>query len=118
MELCKRRNVGIKCERFASAQAAAAIYNVNRSSVDDPLVTAFDFVRDEEQAEKKEKLLKGIKFVKKALGELPMNTTREKFLEVRGKVIADLNASGYDNAEQIVDDCFPSLKPKDSECQK
>jgi hypothetical protein len=115
LELCKRRNVGIKYERFASAQAAAAIYNVNRSSVDDPLVTAFDFVQDAEQAEKKEKLLKAKKFVKQAIGGLPMTSTREKFLETRGKVIEDLRASGYDEPEQIVDECFPSLKPKEGE---
>ena len=47
--LCKRRNVKIKYERFANAQTAAAVYNVNRGKADDPIVQPFDFVRDDER---------------------------------------------------------------------
>jgi hypothetical protein len=118
LELCKRRNVGIKYQRYASAMTAAAIYNVNRGSADDPVVEAFDFLRSAEATERREMRLKAKKFVKDALGGLPFGTTRAKFLETRLKVLADLRASGHDDAEQIVDECFPSLKPKDDECQK
>jgi hypothetical protein len=113
--LCKRRNVRVKYERFANAQTAAAVYNVNRHSVDDPVVTAFDFVRTTEESEKKERLMTAKRFVRDALGGFPMSTTREKFLEVRGKVISDLKTSGYEDAEQIVDGQFPSLKSKEDE---
>ena len=107
--LCQRRNIRIKYERYSNAITAAAVYNVNRHEVDDPVVSAFDFVRDERDSEKREKLLKAKRFVRQALA-LPFGTTREKFLEVRGKVINDLKASGYDEAEQIVNGCYPSLK--------
>lgn len=109
--LCKRRNVRIKYERYANAITASAVYNCNRADSDDPLVTAFDFVRDEREAEKREKHLKAKQFVKQALA-LPFATKREKFLEVRLKVIADLIAGGYEDAEQIVDECFPSLRTR------
>ena len=109
--LCTRRNIRIRYERYANAITAAAVYNVNRRSSDDAIVSAFDFVRDEQESEKQERLLKAKKFVRQALA-LPLGTPREKFLEVRIKVVADLKASGYDNATQIVDDCFPSLRGK------
>ena len=109
--LCRRRNIRIRYERYANAITAAAVYNVNRRSSDDAIVSAFDFVRDEQESEKQERLLKAKKFVRQALA-LPLGTPREKFLEVRIKVVADLKASGYDDATQIVDDCFPSLRGK------
>lgn len=114
-ELCKRRNIGIKYERYAAALAAAAIYNVHRASAEDPVVTAVDFVRTPEQAERREKVLKARQYVNRALGGLPIATPREKYLEIRGKVIADLLASGYQNAEDIVNEMFSSLIPKDGE---
>ena len=107
--LCTRRNIRIRYERYANAITAAAVYNANRRSSDDAIVSAFDFVRDEQESEKQERLLKAKKFVRQALA-LPLGTSREKFLEVRIKVVADLKASGYDDATQIVDDCFPSLR--------
>jgi hypothetical protein len=112
-ELSKRRNVRIKYERYAAAQAAAAVYNVNRQRTEDPIVTAMDFVRTEEQSEKRERLLKAKRYVTRALGTLPMNTAFTRYLEVRSNVIKDLKADGYENAEQIVNDLFPSLGPKE-----
>jgi len=113
--LCKRRNIRIRYERYAHAITASAIYNCNRADADASIVTAFDFIRTEEDAEKLEKLNKAKRFIKQALA-LPLGTDRAKFLEVRGKVIQDLKASGYQDAEQIVDESFPSLK--ENECQK
>jgi hypothetical protein len=106
--LCKRRNIRIRYERYANALTAAAVYNCNRSDADSPVVTAFDFVRDDHDVEKREKLLKAKRFMKQSLA-LPLGTPREKFLEIRLKVIDDLKASGYANAEQIVNESFPSL---------
>ena len=111
--LCKRRNIQIRYERFANAQTAAAVYNTNRHSVEDPLVEPFDFIRDEESAQRKERLMKAKRYINRALGTLPLSTTREKILEIRDKAIADLRASGYTDAEQIVDAMYSNLKPKD-----
>lgn len=116
-ELSKRRNTKIKYERYASAQAAAAVYNVNRSKREDPTVTAMDFVRTEEQAERRYRMLKAKRYVSSALGSMPMNTSMEKYLDVRSKVIKDLEADGYENAEQIVNELFPSLRPKEEHCE-
>jgi hypothetical protein len=116
--LCKRRNVRIRYERYAHALTASAVYNVNRHSADDPIISAFDFVRDEEASEKREHLLKAKRFVKKVIGGMPIMTPMEKLLEKRLAVIADLKASGYKDGEAIFDECFPHLKPKEDECQK
>ena len=110
--LCNRRNVRLKYERFANAQTAAAVYNVNRGSADDPTVTAFDFVRDEESAKKKEELTKAKRFVQKCMN-VPPETSLEKIQDIRRKAIADLKAAGYENAEDIFNSMWPTLKPKD-----
>lgn len=110
-ELSKRRNTEIKYERHAAAQSAAAIYNVNRQKVDDPILTAMDFVRTDEQAAKRERLMKAKRFINRALGTLPIMTPVEKILEKRGMVIKDLLADGYENAEQIVNEVYPHLIP-------
>lgn len=113
--LCKRRNIRIKYERYAHAMTTSAVYNVNRHSQDDPVITAFDFIRDERSALKKEKQRQAKQYIKQAIGGLPMTTTREKFLEVRSKVIADLTASGHKDAEQLMNACWPSLEPTEEE---
>ena len=95
LELCKRRNVGIKYDRYANALAAAAVYNVNRNSDDNSVVEPMDFVRSVEGAEKKELRLKAKRYVQAAL-TLPFGTSRAKWLEIRLKVIADLIAGGYE----------------------
>jgi hypothetical protein len=110
-ELAKRRNIGIRYDRYANALTASAVYNVNRSSEESPILTAFDFIRDEQQAAKLEKLREAKRFVKTAIGQMPMTTPRAKFLEIRCKAITDLTASGYSNAENIFDSVWPSLKP-------
>jgi hypothetical protein len=113
-ELCKRRNQKLKYERFAAAQAAAAVYNVHRGK-DTPVITAMDFVRDERQTEKKERLTKARLFIRKTIGSLPMMTPMETLIEKRLRVIEDLKADGYDNAEELFDEAWPHLKPKDTE---
>jgi hypothetical protein len=109
--LCKRRNVGIKYDRFANAQTAAAVYNVNRSSAEDPIVQPFDFIRDEEAAKKKERLDAAKRHCRKVLN-VPPSTTREKILDIRSKAIKDLETAGYPDAESIFDSCWPYLKQK------
>ena len=111
--LCKRRNIRIRYERFANAQTAAAVYNTNRHSVEDPLVEPFDFIRDDESAQRKERLMKAKRYINRALGAFPLSTTREKILEIRQKAITDLKASGYADAEQIVNAMYPNLQSKD-----
>lgn len=114
-ELAKRRNIGIRYDRYANALTASAVYNTNRSSEESPILTAFDFIRDEEQAAKLEKLREAKRFIKTAIGQMPMTTPRAKFLEIRRKSIADLTASGYSNAVDIFDSVWPSLKPTTEE---
>jgi sarcosine oxidase delta subunit len=109
--LCKRRNVQIKYDRFANAQTAAAVYNTNRSKADDPIIQPFDFIRDAESAQKKERLDAAKRHCRKVLN-IPANTSREKIMEIRGKAIKDLEAAGYSDAEQIFDSCWPHLAAK------
>ena len=113
--LCKRRNVGIRYDRYANALTASAVYNVHRGSEDSPTVCAFDFIRDEKEAAKLEKLREGKQHIKKVIGQLPMTTTREKYLDVRLKVIADLTASKFENPEALFDSVWPHLKPTTEE---
>lgn len=111
--LCKRRNVRIKYERFANAQTAAAVYNVHRRKVEDQVVEAMDFVRDDEQARERDELRKARTFAQRAIGMLKMGTPLEKIMEVRRKAIADLAASGRKDAEEIMNEMWPTLKPKE-----
>lgn len=115
LELAKRRNVGIRYDRYANALTAAAVYNSVRGSEDSPTITAFDFVRNEKDAEKLEKLREAKKYVKTVIGNFPMTTSRERYLDARRKCIADLVASGFENAEAIFDSVWPSLKPTEEE---
>jgi len=111
--LCKRRNIRIKYERYANALTTAAVYNSRRTKVDDPIVEAMDFVRDEKQALERESLRKARGYAQRAVGSLPMGTPLEKVLEVRRKAIADLKASGRKDAEEIMNEMWPTLKPKE-----
>ena len=112
--LCKRRNVRIKYERYAHAITASVVANVNRGKAEDPTIAPFDFVRDEESSRKKEHLERAKKHCKKVMN-VPPGTTSERIQEIRRAAIKDLEASGYKNAEQIFDECWPSLKPKDKQ---
>lgn len=108
--LARRRAAGIKHLRYANALTASAVYNVNRSKADDPLIRPFDFVMDDEQAERREQKRRFTAYVHKALGHLPSGTTMEKTLSVRLKVIEDLRASGCADPEAFVNGIYPSLK--------
>ncbi len=105
--------MSIRYQRFASALGAAAVYNVNRASTDDPIVTAFDFVRDEKSALRRERTREAKRHIMQMIGQLPMTTPLAKFHDTRRKVIADLLTGGVTNAEQLFDECWPSLKPKE-----
>jgi hypothetical protein len=109
--LCKRRNVRIKYERLANALTASVVANVNRSNADDPVIVPFDFVRDDESAQRKERLNAAKRHCRKVLN-VPPKTSREKIVEIRGKAIKDLEAAGYPDAEQIFDSCWPHLKQR------
>lgn len=109
--LGKRRNVAIKYDRFANALTASAVYNVNRGDADAPVVTAFDFIRDEKDAAKRERIREAKTYIKKVIGNAPMTTPMEKFQEIRRNAIKDLQASGYDNAEDLFNEVWPHLKP-------
>jgi hypothetical protein len=113
--LCKRRAIRIKYERFANAQVAAAIWNVHRTSEDQPTVTAFDWVRDAEESSKREQLLNYKRIINDAVRQTPVTAPRSKFLEVRRTVIAKLTEQGCENAEQMFDEKWPSLKPQEGE---
>jgi hypothetical protein len=114
-ELAKRRNISIRYDRYANALPAAAIYNVNRGSEEDRLITAFDFVRTEDDSAKLERIREGKKYINKVIGELPMSTPRSKYLDVRRRAIADLTASKFENPESLFDSVWPHLKPTEEE---
>jgi hypothetical protein len=114
-ELAKRRNIRIRYDRYANALTSAAVYNTNRTSEDSPVVTAFDFIRDEESARKLERIRAAKRDIKTVIGQLPMTTPRSVFLSKRLRVIADLQANGYANAEALFDAVWPSLKPTEEE---
>jgi hypothetical protein len=118
LALCKRRNIAIKYDRFASALTASAVYNVNRHSTEDPVVQPFDFIRDEQQAAEQAELMKIRKFIQGAIGRVPFDTPREKLLEIRAKAIEQLKQQGRDDAEDLFNDVWPSLTPKEKKCQK
>jgi hypothetical protein len=113
--LCRRRNVGIRYNRYAAAMTASAVYNVNRGSPDAPILTAFDFIRPEEDAIRLQKIRETEQYIKTVIGHLPMTTPREKYLDVRRKVIIDLAASGNADAEELFDRVWPHLKPTPEE---
>lgn len=113
--LCKRRNVRIKYERYAHAITASAVYNTNRGSVDDPVIHAFDFIRDDDSVAQRAKLQEAKKYIKQVIGNMPMTTTRATYLEKRAAMINDLKTAGHDSAEQLFDECWPTLKPTDAE---
>jgi hypothetical protein len=114
-ELAKRRNVGIRYDRYANALTASAVYNVNRNSEDAPVIAAFDFVRSEEESDKIEQLQVFKRHIKMVIGNLPMTATRTKFLEVRRECLGHLTQSGCKNAEALFDEVWPSLKPTKEE---
>jgi hypothetical protein len=110
--LCKRRNIRLKYERYANALTASAVYNTARTKADDPTVHPFDFVRDEESQRNKDELEKLKAFARRTIGVLPIGTTLEKILEVRMKVIKDIEVAGCRDAEGLVDGVWPHLKQK------
>jgi len=111
LALCKRRNVAIRYERYANAQTAAAVYNVNRHSADDPIVRPFDFVMTDEQAFERDQLLTIKQFFRSSISHVPRDCPRSKFLEVRANCIRKLTQQGRMDAEQIFDSMYPSLVP-------
>ncbi len=115
--LCKRRNIAIRYDRYASALTASAVYNVHRGSADDPVVVAYDFIRPEAEAIALQKVRDTQRYVKQVIGQLPMSTPRAKYLEIRDKTIADLRVSGHSNAEELFDQVWPHLKPTEAERQ-
>lgn len=108
--LAQRRNIRLRYERFAGAQAAAAVYNVHRAKESDPVLAAYDFVMDGDESAERERETRFRRHVTRAIGQLPIGTPREKVLEVRKRAIADLAAAGCEDAEAFVDGIFPHLK--------
>ncbi len=112
--LGKRRNAAQRHERFANAQTAAAVYNTNRRSEDDPILSPFDFVRDDKSSEEATRMREMRKIIR-SFGTLP-GLSRKKMLALRRKMIDKLKATGHaPDAEEVFDDCWPSLKPKEGE---
>jgi hypothetical protein len=69
----------------------------------------------EEQAEKRDTYLNALKYITQQISATPTKAPRSKFLEVRRNVIKTLQANGLKDAEQMVNEKFPSLKPKEDE---
>lgn len=112
--LSRQRNIRIKYDRYAHAMTTSAVYNVNRGK-DDPVIRPFDFVMTEEQADKRDTRLNALRFINDAVKAVPPTSPRSKFLEVRRNVIAKLKAGGIENAEQMFDEKWQSLKPREDE---
>jgi hypothetical protein len=109
--LCRRRNIRLKHERFANALTASAVYNVNRASSDSPIMTAFDFVRDEKSSRARAERLAIKAQIAQSVGTMPTDTPREKFMEIRQRVIASLTAKGRADAEELWKEVWPTLVP-------
>jgi hypothetical protein len=91
----------------------AAVYNVNRGSEDAPIVTAFDFIRDEAEATKRERIREVKQYIKRVIGNVPWTTSIEKFREIRSRLIDDLKASGHKDAEELFNEVWPHLRPEE-----
>jgi hypothetical protein len=111
--LCARRNMKSKHDRFAAGMVAAAVYNVHRANADAPVLTAFDFVRECKPEEEERKAI--MQTIKQAIGSMPSTTTLERLQEIRSNCIASLTAQGRKDAEDIFNECWPSLKPSRKE---
>lgn len=111
--LCARRNLKFKCDRYTAGMVASAVYNTNRSSADIPMMTAFDFIRDERSSAELAEKQRITSVIKQVIGQLPSNTSPEKIQTIRAKTIASLKAQGRTDAEQLFNDSWPSLKPKE-----
>jgi hypothetical protein len=96
--------------RYLAAITAAAVYNVNRSSADSPIIDPIDFIREVDPLEANTNDIK--KAIKQAIGSIPPGTTREKVMEIRSNTIASLTEQGRDDAEELFDSQWPSLAPK------
>jgi hypothetical protein len=112
--LCKQRNIRIKYERYAHAMTTSAVYNVNRNP-DSPLIRPFDFVMTEEQADKRDTKLNALRLITEQIAAIPAKQPRSMFMQVRRRVIDTLLANNIENAEQMFDEKWPSLKPKEDE---
>jgi hypothetical protein len=111
--LWKRRTVRLKYERFAAAQAAAATYNVNRGE-DSPIITAMDFVRDDDAQQEVERKRE----MRRTLNQLgTIRGDRKKLLKMRSSMIASLKARGYYDAEEMCNEVWPSLKPTERDTE-
>jgi len=111
--LCKRKTIRFKYERLAHAITASAIYNVNRANSDSPLVQPLDFVREVNPEEEQTREIKQL--IKQAVGQAPEGTTYEKFQEIRSRTIASLTTQGRSDAEELFNECWPSLNPKETQ---
>jgi hypothetical protein len=109
MHLRRRQKQQFKNDRYLAAIPASAIYNVNRSSLDIPVIDPIDFVRERDPKEEKVKEIKAQ--IKHAVAELPSGTTPEKYQQVRKHIIDTLIANEVRDAEDIFDECWPSLTP-------
>jgi hypothetical protein len=108
--LFNRYHVSVRHLRYANALTASAVYNTSRTKKDDPVIEAFEFVATSEETEKRTNRKRYIEYVNKSLSMWA--TSPEKFAEKRPLVIADLEFSGCDYAEQLVDRMFPQFKDK------
>jgi hypothetical protein len=95
-------------DRYAAAIVASAIYNVNRSSADSPLIEPIDFVRVSDPQREQTTEIKRV--LKSVIGQMPTGTSRDKYLEVKERVIASLTAQGRKDARELFDEAWPSLK--------
>lgn len=114
-ELCKRRDMARKHERFANALTASAVYNSRRTSEEQPIITAYDFIRDPESSRKREEIETLKRQIREQVTMLPVSTPRAHFMAMRERIIATLEAQGRTDAKELWAECWPSLVPTEGE---
>lgn len=108
-----RRAIAIRHARFNAALVASTIFNANRTTSEVPPLSPFDFLAGFEadpEEQRKAELRRSVKqAVALAFTQLPKTITREQALAEKAKMIANMQRTGFEDAEEIFREVFPDL---------
>lgn len=102
MALMKRRAAEFKHDCYQTGTIASMLWNVNRKTKDDKVMSPFDFVPDEKRDEKREELKRNIHSLFAMLGVNPHTNVKK----LRRDTISKLTKAGHKDVEQIFDEVF------------